>query len=177
MSVMTAAAEYGVMIDKKTLEIQRRLPGPIERVWDYLIDGEKRSKWLAAGDMKAAAGTEFELVWRNDELTDLPGARPDGFSEEMRMASRVVAFEPPHRVTFTWGENGTVTFELKETGEGVLLTVIHRELADRNLTLMVGAGWHMHLDVLVSKLTGCETEPFWDGWVRLRDEYDSRIPA
>ncbi|MEQ8830619.1 MAG: SRPBCC family protein [Alphaproteobacteria bacterium] len=177
MSVITTSADYGVLTDEKTLEIQRRLPGPIDRVWSYLVDGEKRSKWLASGDMEPRAGTAFTLTWRNDELTDPPGARPDGFSDEHSMASRIVEFEPPHKLTFTWGDSGEVTFLLKEAGQGVLLTVIHRGLPDRNMTLMVGPGWHIHLDVLRSKLSGETPEPFWDGWVRLRSEYERRIPA
>jgi hypothetical protein len=58
----------------------------------------------------------------------------------------------------------------------VLLTVIHRRLPDRGMKLGVSAGWHAHLDVLVARLTGTEPEPFWDGWSRLKTEYDRRIP-
>lgn len=54
---------------------------------------------------------------------------------------------------------------------------IHRRLPDRGTMLMVGAGWHMHLDMLVARVSGAETEPFWDGWVRLKTEYDQRLPA
>ena len=35
----------------------------------------------------------------------------------------------------------------------------------------------MHLDVLVARMTGEQPEPFWDGWSRLRKEYEQRIPA
>jgi hypothetical protein len=42
---------------------------------------------------------------------------------------------------------------------------------------MVGAGWHMHLDILVARATSQEPEPFWDGWSRLKKEYDTRVPA
>jgi hypothetical protein len=59
----------------------------------------------------------------------------------------------------------------------VLLTLIHRRLPDRATMLMVGAGWHMHLDILVARATGQEPTPFWDGWSRLRTEYDRRLPA
>jgi hypothetical protein len=45
------------------------------------------------------------------------------------------------------------------------------------MTLMVGAGWHMHLDILVARATSTEPEPFWDGWNRLKKEYDRRVPA
>jgi hypothetical protein len=53
--------------------------------------------------------------------------------------------------------------------------VIHRRLADRATMLMVGAGWDMHLDILVARATGKKPEPFWDGWSRLKKEYDRRI--
>jgi hypothetical protein len=53
--------------------------------------------------------------------------------------------------------------------------VIHRRLPDRATMLMVGAGWHMHLDIRVSRATGKEPEPFWNGWSRLKKEYGGRI--
>ncbi len=59
----------------------------------------------------------------------------------------------------------------------MLLTLIHRRLPDRATMLMVGAGWHMHLDILVARATGEEPAPFWDGWIRLRTEYDRRLQA
>jgi len=177
MSQRATPDAYGTLIEPATLKIQRLLPGPIERIWAYLTDSELRRKWLASGDMQMKAGAPFELTWRNNELTDPPGERPPGFSDEHRMQSRIVEVDPPHKLTFTWGESGEVTFELAQAGERVLLTVIHRRLPDRNMTLMVGAGWHMHLDVLVARATGTEPEPFWDGWIRLKKEYDRRVPA
>ena len=59
----------------------------------------------------------------------------------------------------------------------MLLTLIHRRLPDRATLLMVSAGWHMHLDILVARATGKEPAPFWDGWSRLQKEYDQRLPA
>jgi len=168
---------FGTLIEPATLKIQRLLPGPIERIWAFLTDSDLRRKWLASGDMQMKAGAPFELTWRNDELTNPPGGRPPGFSSEHSMKSRIVEVDPPRKLTFTWGESGEVTFELAPAGERVLLTVIHRRLPDRNMTLMVGAGWHMHLDVLVARATGTEPEPFWDGWTRLKKEYDRRVPA
>jgi uncharacterized protein YndB with AHSA1/START domain len=168
---------FGTLIEPATLKIQRLLPGPIERIWAYLTDSDLRRKWLASGEMQMKAGAPFELVWRNNELTDPPGERPPGFSGEHRMSSRIVEVDPPHKLTFTWGESGEVTFELAPAGDRVLLTVIHRRLPDRNMTLMVGAGWHMHLDILAARATGTEPEPFWDGWSRLKKEYDRRVPA
>jgi uncharacterized protein YndB with AHSA1/START domain len=40
--------DYGVLTAPDTLRIERLLPGPIERVWQYLTDSDKRATWLAA---------------------------------------------------------------------------------------------------------------------------------
>ncbi len=177
MNAITTPDAYGVLTEATTLKIQRRLPGPIERVWAYLTESELRRQWLAAGEMEMKLGAPFKLVWRNDELTDPPGQRPSGFSDEHSMESRITELDPPRKLAFSWGESGEVSFELAPQGNQVLLTVIHRGLPDRSTTLMVGAGWHMHLDVLVARATGTEPEAFWDGWSRLHTEYDQRLPA
>jgi uncharacterized protein YndB with AHSA1/START domain len=168
---------YGVLIEPATLKIQRLLPGPIERVWAYLTESELRRKWLAAGEMEMKVGAPFELVWRNDELTNPPGQRPPSFSDERRMQSRIIELDPPRKLAFVWEGSGDVSFELEPKGDQVLLTVIHRRLPNRATLLGVGAGWHMHLDVLIARVTGREPAPFWDGLSRLRAEYDRRMPA
>ena len=70
---------YGELVEPTTLKIQRLLPGPIERVWAYLTDSDLRRQWLASGQMEMKVDAPFELVWRNDELTDPPGRKPPGF--------------------------------------------------------------------------------------------------
>jgi len=176
MNIAITDTEYGVVTAPDTVRIQRLLPGPVERIWAYLTEGELRRQWLAAGDMDLQVGAPFELVWRNEELSDPPGQRPEGFSEESRMQSTITELDAPRRLAFTWG-GGDVTFELEPKGEQVLLTVLHRGISDRSNLLMIGAGWHMHLNVLVARTKGDKPEPFWDGWSRLRAEYDRRVPA
>ena len=178
MTIAIPETDYAALASPDTVRLQRLLPGPIERVWSYLTDSNLRRQWLASGDMQPDAGTPFELVWRNDELTDPPGRKPEGFGEEHRMQSTITVFDPPHRLAFTWSGSGDVSFDLEPQGDKVLLTVTHRQLRDRSTMLMVGAGWHMHLDVLVDRLSDrMPSTPFWDGWQRLRGEYERRLPA
>jgi len=177
---MNAAASrdaYGTLIEPTTLKIQRLLPGPIERVWAYLTESDMRRKWLAAGQMEMKVGSLFEFVWRNDELSDPPGKRPEGFGEEHRMQSRITELDPPRKISFTWSESGDVSIELETKGKEVLLTLIHRRLPNRNYMLRVSAGWHMHLDVLVARANDTEPPLFWDGWARLHEEYDHWLPT
>jgi uncharacterized protein YndB with AHSA1/START domain len=176
MTDLATQGAYGTLTEPATLEIQRLLPGPIERVWAYLTESDLRRKWLAAGEMQLKVGAPFELVWRNDELTNPPGQRPPGFGEEHRMQSHITELDPPRKLSIAWGNSGGVTFELEPRGDKVLLTVIHRRLPDRGMMLMVGAGWHMHLDILVARVSGTEPQPFWDGWSRLKTEYERRLP-
>ena len=177
MSDLATMDAFGVLTEPTTLTIQRVLPGTMERVWAYLTQSDLRCKWLAAGDMEMKVGAPFTLTWRNDELTDPPGARPEGFSTEHSMQSRIIALDPPRKLAFSWGSSGDVTFELEPRSNGVLLTVTHRGLTERPSRLMIGAGWHAHLDILVALASDTKPSPFWDDWSKLRQEYDRIIPA
>jgi len=169
--------EYGVLTEPATLTIERLLPGSIERCWAYLTEGDLRRQWLAAGAMTMTVGSAFELVWRNDELTDPPSDRPAGFPEEHRMQSRITEIDPPRRLAFTWAGSGDVSFELESKGDRVLLTVTHRRLPDRPTLLNVSAGWHAHLDILKARMNAGTAGSFWEAWGRLKAEYDRRLPA
>ena len=174
MSELATIDAYGVQTEPTTVRIQRLLPGPVERVWDYMTKSDLRRQWLAAGPMDLKVGGEVELTWRNDELSGHVEQRPDGMSVEHTMKSQITRIEPPRLLAFGWN-NGEVTFELTPQGGEVLLTVTHRRLPDRNNLLSVSAGWHAHLDVLADKMAGRDTGPFWSHWTRLRAEYEARI--
>lgn len=177
MTDTMAPDAYGQLIEPTTLLIQRLLPGPIETVWAFLTEGDLRRRWLASGDMELRIGAPFTLTWQNDRLTNPPGARPEGFGEEHSMESRITVCHPPHELAFAWG-GGDVSIKLEEKGAKVLLTLTHRRIVERSSRVMIGAGWHAHLDILASRVSGKEpAAPFWDGWGRLRQEYDERLPA
>jgi len=174
MTPQAPADDYGSISEGSTLTIQRWLPGPVERIWTYLTDSDHRSKWLAAGDMQLAPGAALELVWRNDTLSEPSDARPEGFPEEQRMASHVIAVDPMRMLTIAWGK-GDVTFLLTPKGDRVLLTLTHRGLDDHAARAMIAAGWHMHLDILVALVSGKDAGSFWSGWTQLRDNYQTRL--
>lgn len=176
MTQLADRGAYGTLVEPTTFRIERRLPGPIERVWSYLTESDLRQLWLASGTMELKVGAPFELVWQNDRLTDDPGQRPEEIGEEHRMTSRILLVEPPRRLVFSWFETGEVTFELTPEGDGVLLTLTHRRLSGRSGLLNVSAGWHAHLDVLVARLTGMPFGTFWDKWRALKEDYTRRIP-
>ena len=172
---MTAdASAYGALTGPATLTISRLLPGPIERVWAYLTQSDLRRQWLASGEMQSEAGSGFELVWRNSELTDPPGQRPDGFGEEHRMPGNIIACDPPRRLVITWGKSSEVNFTLEDKGEKVLLTVTHIRLPDREAMLMVGAGWQ-YGSLAPSRSEEPEPEPAGDDIAALLDEAEDIV--
>ena len=164
--------QHGQLSDGHTLRIQRRLPGSIDRVWSYLTDSELRRQWLASGPMTLQAGTSFELVWRNDELSASAAERPEGFSAESRAVCQVEEVDPPRRLRYVWPEVGEVTFELETVDDGVLLTLTHRRLSGEKLILNVCAGWHAHLALLVARVAGTTPPSLWATWKTLRAEYE-----
>lgn len=176
-ATQTVPTAFGTLTDPSTLRLQRTLPGPIERVWAWLTDSELRRQWLAAGAMDLVPGAPFELTWRNDELSQDAAERPDGFPAESRATCTVTEVESLRRLRFRWPEVGDVTFELEPSGDEVTLTVTHRQLPDRKMTVLVGAGWHAHCDILVARLEGAAPPSFWREWVRLREAYDRRVVA
>ena len=59
------AGEPGAVIEPGTFRIERLLPGPIERIWDYLWDGEKRGEWFASGAMPPRTGESFDMYFKH----------------------------------------------------------------------------------------------------------------
>lgn len=167
---------FGALAEPTTLVFERWLPGPLDRVWKYLVDSEHRRKWLAAGDMTLTAGAPLHLTWRNDELSASSTKRPAEFPEEQSMQSRVIAVEPMTLLTIAWGE-GDVTFELREQGDKVHLKLTHRGLDDRPSRAVIAAGWHAHLDILNASLSRADAASFWSHWIALRALYEARLPS
>lgn len=176
MSEATSLAGYGVVTEPMTVRIERTLPGPIERVWAYLIESDLRRRWLAAGDMDLRIGGGVSLVWRNDELTPHPETRPEGSQAEHRMESLITELDPPRLLAFGWGTTSEVKFELTTEGHEVRLTVTHRGLPNRKELLSVSSGWHAHLDILDAVARDRVPAAFWDNVQRLRIDYDKRLP-
>src|SRR3546814_13837230 len=104
--------------------------------------------------MEQQVGAPVELVWRNDELTDPPGQRPDEMAEEHRMTCEVIEIDPPHKLAISWGSTGGVTFTLAEKGDEVLLTLVHKRVEDSEVLLNVSAGWNAHIHGLEALLDG-----------------------
>ena len=74
--------EYGEQLNENTVRFQRLLPGPIERVWAYLTESDKRAEWLCAGDAEVCVGGHVDMHFHNASLSgddDIP--RPEKYRD------------------------------------------------------------------------------------------------
>lgn len=166
-----------------TVRIERLLPGPVERVWSYLTESEKRGRWLASGEMDLRVGGRVEHIFRNSDLTEADDPPPPKYAQyagESRFYGMITACDPPRLLAYTWGgedDESEVSFELAPVGERVRLVVTHRRLATRDDMVGVAGGWHAHLDILADRLEGRTPAGFWATHTRLEAEYEKLIPA
>ena len=176
--------DFGIATAPDTLRIERLLPGPIERVWAYLTESEKRGTWLARGEMDLRPGGAVELVFHNNRLTENDAAPPPKYAKyggEIQSHGHVIECDPPRLLVFTWGEdNGSdsrVRVELTPRGDEVQLVLTHSRLASREGMVDVAGGWHTHLGILADRLAGRTPAGFWATLGPVNAEYEKRIPA
>lgn len=175
--------DFGIATAPDTVRIERLLPGPIERIWDYLTDPELRSCWLADGPMALREGGTVELLFRNSSLAPDDDPAPAKYAQvehEARLSGTILACEPPHLLAYTWGDDehaSEVRFDLVPAGDEVRLTVTHRRLATREDAISVASGWHTHLGILLDRLHGRTPAGFWTTHTRLEAAYRERLPT
>jgi len=174
-------ADYGVRTAPDTVRIERLLPGPIERVWQYLVDPELRAQWFAGGDIEPRTGGQLDLRFHNSALTendDPPPPKYAAHAGEFHMPCTITEFDPPHVLGFTFGSGESpsqVRIELARRGEQVHLLLVHSRLATREGMLSVSAGWHAHLNILRDRMTGRTPDGLWRTHTRLEAEYSQRL--
>ena len=179
-------SDFATRPDEHTVQFVRILPGPIERIWDYLWDGKKRGEWFASGPMPTKPGMSFEMFFKHSTLSPHQAPPPDKFIEMDKSGHRsrnvLLACEPPHRLVFSFGpdarEDSEVEFLLSQEGDPkdnqVRLTLTHRKIPNRAYAVDVSGGWHSHLAILQYKAEGKVPPAFWDVWRQSEGVYDQR---
>jgi len=113
-----------------------------QKVWDAITTREFQKQYFGfplASDWKPG------LPWRMEN----PNAQ---------VAGKVLEVQAPERLVFTWAETdkpelGTskVTYEIKQVGDAVCLTVIHDELSE-GMAARISVGWPRVLSSMKSLL-------------------------
>ncbi|MCG7383776.1 SRPBCC domain-containing protein [Paenibacillus sp. ACRRY] len=85
------------------------LHAPLEKVWETVSTAEGMQTWFMPSNLEPVEGHEFVLE-----------AGPFGKSP-----CRVTEVQPLHKLSFQWGKDWALTFELQEQPEGTAFTLIH----------------------------------------------------
>ena len=139
-------------MNDNVLEMERLIPAPPERVFEYWTEPELVAKWFGPG--------EFDVP--SSDLDLRPGGKwrttirsPEG---KLRTVSGVYsAIEPPRRLVFTWAwddDNGVrghetqVTVTLEPTPGGTRLRLLQEDFQNREVRDRHNGGWTSSLSKL-----------------------------
>ena len=165
--------DYAQFPSPGEIRIVRTLPGPIERIWTYLTDPEKRSRWFAGGPMELRAGGKMELLVEHKNISPAEIQPADHSCGGKTIPGTVLRCDPPRVLSYTFGENSDVTFELFPQDDKVLLILTHR-FHGGDLSSLTGyaSGWHTHLRILIAQLEGVLPPLFWATHAGLKIDYE-----
>lgn len=172
---MTTTTTQGTLVTidgKPALRFVRRYRQPIERVWRAVSEPAEMAQWFPAnveGDRAVGA----ELIFDDDDQR--AAAREAG--EPTRadgpvFRGTVVASDPPHVFSFTWGGE-LLRLELTPDGEGTRLVFTHF-LSHASVAARNGAGWHACLGEL-DRMLGAPAPPAEADGLAVYDDYLDRM--
>ena len=166
------------LVEPGTVRLERLLPGPLERVWAYITESDKRAKWLASGEFDLRLGGKIRLEFDNCSLSS-EKTTPEKYRDRGmgKFDGVITRLEPMRALAHTWAWNGgdtEVSYELTPKGKDVLLTIVHRRLG-KDLTPSVMGGWDVHTGILEDVLNGVEPRPFWSTHGELEKEYAASL--
>lgn len=137
--------------DHLDVRFERFYPRSIEKVWSALTEPERLADWMGVAHVEPHAGGRYELM--------LDGPH--------RMTGRILVWEPPHVLEFTWSNthapDSIVRYELSRHGDGTRLVFTHQRMPYATSALML-PGWHVFLARLGSVLVEAEPPQWQPNW-------------
>jgi uncharacterized protein YndB with AHSA1/START domain len=139
------------------LRFVRRFALPPEKVWRALTEPEHLAAWFPTDIEGArAAGAPLRFVFRNATGPTLDG--------------EMLVYKPPTSLEFRWGNDETLRFDLRQDGDGTVLTFVNR-FDDVGKAARDAAGWHQCLDALRAHLDGEAAPKPGEGWQEVHERY------
>jgi uncharacterized protein YndB with AHSA1/START domain len=160
---MTVYGTYETIDGKPAVRFERRYPHPVERVWRAVTEPEELAHWFPSSvEVDLREGGRMSFTFPDADMEPTGGT--------------VTELDPPHRFAFLWGDE-QLRIELEPDGEGCLMRFTH-VLSTREAAARDGAGWHVCLDRLETRLSGGAAEAPGSGvtgeWRELYEEYRRR---
>ena len=130
--------------ENRSLDFERQLDHPPERVWRALTQKELLSEWIMPTDFEPEVGTSFTMT-----------------AEWGEVSGEILAVEPEKRLSYTWngpGLTSEVTWTLTPKDGGTLLRLDHTNIPADSKQAYYGAkaGWPGFLDALDTSLSNTD---------------------
>jgi uncharacterized protein YndB with AHSA1/START domain len=133
------------------VRFERRLPSPIEKVWEHLTVPQKLSGWF---------GEASTIEPREGGIVRLMGGHIRGV---------VTQWKPSRKLAYSWNVFGPgeeesqypesyLTLDLAKQSGQVALKLTHLPILER-FEKQNAMGWHTFLDILAATLVGEQIEP------------------
>ncbi len=173
--------QFGSAVAPDTFRLERRLKAPIERVWSYFVDADKRSRWFNGGDDLTGLGQSFTFLFAHFRITnEEPPPRWAAMkSQERPMRGTILAFDPPNTLAFTWGDRDAhvseVRFDFTADGEETVLVLTHTKIDTRDNMRNFAGGWTAHIQTLAEVLDEQRTNSFWAHVLEAHATYDRSL--
>ncbi|MBV7267255.1 SRPBCC family protein [Erythrobacter ani] len=173
--------DYGKQTGPTQLEFTRMFDASPAKVWEFLVDGEKRKLWFCGGSTADRPGGRIVFDFDHRRLSDRSPPKKYASEEVVTHFGEVITYDPPRHLVFTWFEaegegESTVDISLRESEAGKTeLLLVHTGVAGRDMLIGVLAGWHSHFDLLAEVLTGQRTTDFWVRDTELEEEYSTLL--
>ncbi|MGB3502045.1 MAG: SRPBCC family protein [Mesorhizobium sp.] len=163
-------------LSRDAIRLERVLPGPPERVWAYLTEGDKRAQWFCGGSTLTKKGQNATLLFQHTNITAEPTPEKYKGMDDAPFKSEVtvLAWDPPRELAYTWPEGddiSEVTFSLSPQGNDTRLVLTHRRIGSNAYLISFSGGWHAHFSALAQVLEGEKPNGFWAEVAQLDAQY------
>ena len=176
-------SDYGKQTGPAELQFTRRFDAGVEKVWQFLVDPEKRKLWFCGGSTDDRVGGEIVFEFDHRRLSETEPPEKYASEEVVTHYGEILEYDPPKRLAFTWFESAGVESSIVEItltphGEDQTeLHLTHKGVVGREMLIGVFAGWHGHFDLLGEVLQGARKSDFWVRDQELEREYETRIQS
>ena len=129
--------------DTETLVVTQRIAAPPDAVFPFLVEPERMLRWMGTeARLEPTPGGEFWVNMNGDDIA----------------VGRYTEIDPPHRVAYTWGWDGSddvppgstmVSIELIADGDDTILELRHDGLTPE-WAARHSEGWHQFLPQLAA---------------------------